>query len=407
MGEALDAAFQFGASLFEGGGDAIGGAVAGAGEAAGGGGGAGLAELVGTGEGLFGGTTGLEGTLAAGGAEGGIGTALGGGGATALGTAESFLANPAASGFNLDAGTPGFNTAGDSLLPANASPTLGSGTTAVSPGTPNSVFNTGTNPLPGTNATGAPGAIGASAVSAPTGVSPLGGVDPTAAAGGTVPGAQGPTSVGGAPVSGGSGASSGFSLDSLLSKASNSITNNPLGVGLGAAGLGYNIYSGQKQTANQKALAGDAAAATASSQTLATQGAALEQYLTNGTLPPAYQQQVDQAIQSAKTAAISNAAAQGLPTDPTKNTALAATLAQIDNQRSAMQTQVATQLFQSGAGLTSQGLQAAGLSGQLYQALVSNDTTQAANTGKAIASLASALNGKSSASVGGTNITIG
>ena len=63
---------------------------------------------------------------------------------------------------------------------------------------------------------------------------------------------------------------------------------------------------------------------------------------------PAYQQQVDQAIKDAKTAAISNAAAQGLPTDPTKNTALQATLTQIDNQRPQVISQVVTQLFTSG-----------------------------------------------------------
>jgi hypothetical protein len=132
----------------------------------------------------------------------------------------------------------------------------------------------------------------------------------------------------------------------------------------------------------------------------------LQQYLTSGTLPPQYQQQVDQAIQDAKTKAISNAASQGLPTDPTKNTALAATLAGIDNQRAGMISQVAGQLFSSGSGLVSAGQSAAGLSGQLYQALVANDTSQAGNIGKAIATLASALNGKSNNTIGGTNIQL-
>jgi hypothetical protein len=117
-------------------------------------------------------------------------------------------------------------------------------------------------------------------------------------------------------------------------------------------------------------------------------------------------QQVDQAIQDAKPRAISNAAAQGLPTDPTKNTTLAATLAGIDNQRAGMVTQVATSLFNSGQGLINSGQSAAGLSGQLYQALVSNDTAQAANIGKAIATLAAALNGKSNTTIGGTNIQV-
>jgi hypothetical protein len=113
------------------------------------------------------------------------------------------------------------------------------------------------------------------------------------------------------------------------------------------------------------------------------------------------------AINDAKTRAISNAVPNGQPTDSTKNTALAQTLAEIDNQRATMQTQVASQLFSSGAGLINAGQGAAGLSGQLYSALVQNDTTQAANTGKAIATLAAALNGKSSNSIGGINISTG
>jgi hypothetical protein len=197
------------------------------------------------------------------------------------------------------------------------------------------------------------------------------------------------------------------SIDQLLQKAGNSITSNPLGIALGAAGLGYNIYSGQKNTANQKALTADANAATANSNQMVASGEALQQYLTNGTLPPAYQQQVDQAIADAKTSAISNAAQQGQNTDPTQNTALAATLAKIDASRAGMQTQVATQLFSSGTSLVQSGATAAGLSGQLFQALVANDTTQAANTGKAIATLAAALNGKSQNSAGGITISTG
>ena len=79
----------------------------------------------------------------------------------------------------------------------------------------------------------------------------------------------------------------------------------------------------------------------------------------------------------------------------------------IDNQRGAMQTQVASQLFNSGAGLINSAQGAAGLSGQLYQTLVNNDTTQAANTGKAIATLAAALNGKSSNSAGSVTVSTG
>lgn len=373
------------------------------------------------------------------------GSALAGTGADVASTAGSFLAAPAAvgtgagiadllgtgaaaSGANAAASTAaatGLPSGISSLLPASApadafaaaTPTAGFGTTAIgSSSLPSnvanaqgsaSVFETGTSPVTGTGSGFAPGtgAPGASSVAAPTGV----GV-PTDA---TAAGAQGAGQAAGQAAG---TAAKTTSITDLLSKLSpsnlldstiSSITKNPLPVALGAAGLGYNIFSGMKQTANEKALSADAATATNNSNTMVQQGEALQQYLTSGTLPPQYMQQVDQAIQSAKTQAISNAAAQGQPTDPTKNSSLAATLAGIDNQRAGMISQVAGELFNSGSSLVNAGATAAGLSGQLYQALVSNDTAQAGNIGKAIATLASALNGKSTNSVGGLTISTG
>jgi hypothetical protein len=204
-----------------------------------------------------------------------------------------------------------------------------------------------------------------------------------------------------------------------------------------AAGLGYNIYQGQKLTKNQQALAAAAQQQSATGQQafqaglpianannatgtgLINQGEALQTYLTSGTLPPQYMTQITQAIQSAKTNAISQAASSGQSTDPTKNSVLAQQLAEIDNQTPAMITQVAQQLFAGGTSdinagsnlttgsaqaLLSTGQNAAGLSGSLYEQLVQNDTTQAANTGKAIASLAAAMNGKTTNTAG--NVTI-
>ena len=421
IGEGIAALLGGGGGLADllgiGGADAA-GIAGGAGAAAGADAAAGttLADLVGTGTGLAGGATGLAGTELAGGvsaADIAGGAAFGTEGLGAAGTAADFLSAPSASAFNLAATTPGaagFST--DSALasltgtPTASAPTTGAGTTAIG-GTPDSVFNTGANPVAGVGAQGQPAAVGASAVSAPSGVTPVGGVDPTAAAG-QVAGATGPTSVGGAPVAGGSSSSS---ISDLLSKAGggalDSLTKNPLGIGLGAAGLGYSIYSGMQQTANQKALTADAATATANSTALENQGQGLVNYLTSGTLPPQYQTQITQAINSAIATAKSNAAAQGLPTDPTKNTALAAQIAEINNQQPILQEQIAQQLAGTGTSLINAGAGAAGLSGSLYSTLVQNDTTQAANAGKAIATLAAALNGKSSNSVGGINISTG
>jgi hypothetical protein len=376
-------------------------AAAGAGAAGAGG----LADLVGSGAGLFGGTTGLEGTLLAGGAEGGIPAALGAGGATALGTAVDFLGAPSASGFNAAALTPGIGEPGGGAG-VLTSPSAASFTPSGAGGT--SVFDTGTAGVPGVNAGGAPAATSAvapagasaSSIAAPAGVSAP--VDATASG---VPGAVGPTSLNGAPL----GAAPSSSIEQLLSKAGtgalDSLTKNPLGVALGAGGLGYSIYSGMQQTANEKSLQASANTANANSSALESQGQGLVNYLTSGTLPPAYQTQIDQSIQSAIAQAKSNAAAQGLPTDPTQNTALATQIQQIQNQAPILQEQIAAQLAGTGTSLINAGAGAAGLSGQLYQALVQNDTTQAANAGKAIATLAAALNGKSQATVGNTTLT--
>ena len=173
------------------------------------------------------------------------------------------------------------------------------------------------------------------------------------------------------------------------------------------AGLGYNILQGQKLTKNQAADDPIANTAAQNSQQMVQSGEALQQYLTNGTLPPAYQQQVDQAIADAKTRRFPMRRRNGQSTDPTQNTALAASLAKIEASKAGMQTSVASQLFSSGTSLVNSGATAAGLSGQLFKRWLHNDTTQAANTGKAIATLAAAMNGKSQSQIGGTTITVG
>lgn len=261
-----------------------------------------------------------------------------------------------------------------------------------------------------------------------------------------------------APVSGAAtgAADATSSWGDLLKKG---LTSNPLGAGLAAAGLGYNIYNGQKQTANQAGLTQAAQQAAgnntkltdagiaqignntatankltdigtgqtqqniANNNALNDKGAALQSYLSTGTLPPEYMSQVDTAISDAKTTAISNAAKNGQPTDPTRNTSLAQQLAQIDQQKPGMVSKLAETLFQSGtsleqigtgantsaagsllgsgvntnnasaSSLLSGGQNAAGLSGQLYSTLTNLDTQQSKQTADAIAALAKAFNG--------------
>ena len=420
MGDLVSAGVEGLASLVAPAADAAGAAAPAAGT--------GIGDIVGTGAGLFGGTTGLEGTALAGGFGGGLDALTATAGLGAAGTAADFLAAPGATGLAAGATTPIGGAAADAaaaqaassgqatgiadLVPGGGPGPLGAVVPPPQPtalgGVTNATNLTGTGTslpggstgLSGTSGVGAtpsaiPSAGGAAGLAGPTGAAP---VDATSAAASGAGAGAGATPAAAAPAS---------SIDQLLKGAGDSITKNPLGIALGAGGLGYNIWQGQKNTQNQDALKADANAATANSNQMVASGEALQQYLTNGTLPPAYQTQVDQAIKDAKTTAISNAAQQGQNTDPTQNTALAATLAKIDASKPGMQTQVASQLFASGSSLVQSGATAAGLSGQLFRPWSKNDTTQAANTGKAIATLAAAMNGKTNVSAGGVNINTG
>lgn len=283
-----------------------------------------------------------------------------------------------------------------------------------------SPFGSGSGPLAGSAASGQPFAAGGTTAVSGGAAS----IDPAAAASAQTSGtgaasiapASGPAATGATP------ADATSSWGDLLKKG---LTANPLGTAIAAGGLGYNILQGQKQTANQTALSQAAGTAAGNSTKLADAGVAqvtanqgnaaeinekakgLEQYLTTGQLPLQYSQQVDQAINDAKTTAISNAAKNGQPTDPTKNTALAQQLAQIDGQRAGMTSKIAETLFSAGAGLTntaanignqsassllSGGQNAANLSGQLYTTLTGIDSKQSEQTAKAIAALAQSLN---------------
>lgn len=370
----------------------------------------GLADIVGTGTGLFGGAIGTEGTLLGGGvsaADIASGTAFGTTGLGSLGTALDFLSAPGASAFNPAALTPGLGApgGGPGTLPASpvTTPTGTGGTT---------VFDTGTSGVPGVNPQGAPAATSAvtppgasaSSVAAPTGVN---GVPDATATGST------PASTGGASTAAPGQTSSisqllgKLSPSNLATSSIDALTKNPLSTALGVGGLGYSILEGTKQTANEKALQATATTAANNSTALEGQGQSLVNYLTNGTLPPQYQTQITESINSAIANAKSNAAAQGQSTDPTKNSALAMQIQEIQNQAPILQEQIAAQLASTGTSLIADGANATGLSGNLYQALVQNDTSQAANTGKAIAALAAALNGKSSATIGSTPVTLG
>lgn len=146
---------------------------------------------------------------------------------------------------------------------------------------------------------------------------------------------------------------------------------------IGAAGLGYSIYQGQQQSNYEQALAEQAAQ-------LNERGKALAGYLESGNLPPGLRAGLDQATEAAKANARSNFAAQGLSTDPTKNTALAATLAAIDRAAIVQTALIGQQLLDAGA-------KQSGIASNLYQALAQIDQTQTNRIGQAVARFAAAM----------------
>lgn len=177
-------------------------------------------------------------------------------------------------------------------------------------------------------------------------------------------------------------ASGGGGEQSILEALGASIAKNPmqaLRTAIGLGGLAYSGAQGQKTPAYSPELAAQAARLDANGQQLLT-------YLQDGNLPPGLKASLDQATAAAKARMISNFAAQGLNTDPTQNSVLAAQLAQVDQQALITTAQIGQQLMQSGMAQT-------GLSSDLYKTLANIDQTQTAAIGKSISNFAAALGG--------------
>lgn len=182
-----------------------------------------------------------------------------------------------------------------------------------------------------------------------------------------------------APAAGGSESTFG----SLLGKAGSAITANPLqsaGIGIAGAGLGMNILNGSKDSAERKALGTSAAG-------LNAQGQTLMQYLQSGTLPPGLQMQVQKASDAAKARIVQNHAQNGMPTDPSQNSALAQELNNVEQQAMIETAKIGQQLLTTGINET-------GLADDLFAKLIGIDKAQAQSTGLAISNFAAALGGR-------------
>lgn len=308
---------------------------------------------------------GAEGAAAGGeGLFSGLGSLFGGGGADAAATAGADAAGGAL-GFGAD--TSAVDPALSSFLgnPAEAAGGAGGGfgpsSTAFDsvvgqgPSSPDALF-------PGYGTGGAGGA--------PGGVS-----DPSALFPGYGSNAPGPA---GAATTAGDSSGGGL-LSKLVTGATDQVTKNPLGIAAAGAGLGLNLLKGNPTDPNAAKLQEQA-------NQLGAQGAQLQQYLSNGTLPPAMKASLDQATKAAKARIISNAAANGQSTNPSQNSALAQELSAVDTNAVAAMASAQIQMMQ-------QGLSATGLSSQLYDMLVKMDRQNNQDLMSAISSFASALGG--------------
>lgn len=170
---------------------------------------------------------------------------------------------------------------------------------------------------------------------------------------------------------------------STFGKLISGISNNPLqaaGVGIAGAGLGYNMLQGSKDSAERKALGTNA-------KMLGTQGKELMSYLQSGTLPPGLQMLMDKETAASRARVIQNAAQNGMPTDPSQNSALAQELNNIDQQAMIKTAQLGQQLL-------TQGITEVGMADDLYAKLIGIDKAQAQSTGLAISNFAAALGGR-------------
>lgn len=266
----------------------------------------------------------------------------------------------------------------------------------ISAGGTNSVFDTGTSGVPNLPSSGqsafetATGSAGA----APAGAGALSVAAPTGVAGN--PDASSSTDLSSSNRKSAGGAGSGVNAGGTSSNPLSSIgigSGNMASSLVAGAGLLNNLVNGKTAPPQSGPLTANASFANNTAQQQTSAGQALQQWQTTGTLPDSYESQVQRAAQDAKTRAVSNAAAQGLPTDPTQNTALAQQLNAIDAAIPNQREQIASQLAQSGQQMINAGLQATGISSGVYQTLANLDNEQNKARGAAIANFAGALNG--------------
>ena len=149
---------------------------------------------------------------------------------------------------------------------------------------------------------------------------------------------------------------------------------------IGAGGLAYTAVKNSGESAATKAVEAEAKNAD-------TQGAQLESYLSNGTLPPGAQQYVNQQTAAQKASILSKYASMGM----SGSTAEAQELANADTQAQSNMFKIASELYQNGVSQTN-------ASTQLYSLLMNQENQDNTQMSSAISTFISSLGGSSDSS---------
>ncbi len=330
------------------------------------------------------------------------------------------------------AGTTGLGYTADTLAAQDLPSWLADPTGALSPGTtsPTTLFDQGTGFANAYSpaATAAPTAnLGAAATAAGAPPDLSGGalgtfegnINTVANPSFGTPGVAG----GAAPAAGGPGNVANFfsgATGGAISPNTASVIGQIGGPAIGLGGLGYNLYQGYQNQQAQKAItnqvnataaqqAAVSTADTAAAQPLINSGTQLTQYLTTGTLPQAFQTQVQQQVDAAKARIIQGYATRGQSTNPSDNSALAQDLANVDAQAQTLQANLESTLSTAGTNMIStanqllaSGASAASISGQLPVMVAQLNLNLSNATSSAISNFAAALNGGKMGAPGGT-----
>ena len=199
---------------------------------------------------------------------------------------------------------------------------------------------------------------------------------------------------------GGAGTTAAAGPGDPLSALTSQIGKNPLGLAAGAGGLAYSLANANTKPGSVQQLETLAATDLAQSGSFTTAGQTMQSYLPQGALPPGQQAQLEQAVRAEKAKIVQSYASQGLPADPSKNTALAQDLNAVDERALATKGTLEGQDFQAGQQLINAGIQESGMANALYTQLQQIDQTNTTAIGAAIARMAAALSGNLKINIG-------